>query len=146
MPFGVVILLYLGGLVLVVAEAVMPGAVMGILGVTALIASIVYGFQISPVLGAGQVLVAAVVAPLCIYVGIRKMMLQSSLKDSVSFARDYAEYVGREGETQTDLRPAGIVFVDGRKVDVVTAGELVEKGKRVRVVKVEGNRIVVRAL
>ncbi len=146
MTIGVVILLYVGGLALVVAEAVVPGAVMGLLGTASLVVSVVYGFKISWALGAGQIVVAVVVAPLCLYLGIRKMMLRSSLKDSVSFAKDYEDYVGREGEAQMDLRPAGIVVIDGRKVDVVTSGELVEKGKRVRVVEVEGNRIVVRAV
>jgi membrane-bound serine protease (ClpP class) len=45
----------------------------------------------------------------------------------------------------TELRPAGVVAIDGRRIDVVTGGELVPRGTPVTVVKVEGNRIVVRA-
>ncbi len=37
-------------------------------------------------------------------------------------------------------------MVEDKRLDVVTAGELVGKGRRVRVVKVEGNRIVVKAI
>ena len=40
------------------------------------------------------------------------------------------------------LHPSGVVAIDGKKHDVVTEGGMAEKGDRVRVVKVEGNRVV----
>ena len=141
-----VIVLYLGGLGLIVAETFMPGLVMGIVGLGALAVSVVFGFRHHWGLGGGQALVALVVVPLAFYVASRRLGLKESLEGSVSFAQDYSSWVGREGETVTELRPAGMVLVDGKKLDVVTAGELVEKGKRIRVVKVEGNRIVVRSI
>ena len=49
-----------------------------------------------------------------------------------------------EGEALTMLRPSGMAKFDGKKYSVVTSGELVEKGTVVRVVKVEGSRVVVR--
>jgi membrane-bound serine protease (ClpP class) len=52
--------------------------------------------------------------------------------------------VGKEGIAQSDLRPAGVAVVDGRRVDVVTEGGMIDAGGRVKVVAVEGNRIVVR--
>jgi membrane-bound serine protease (ClpP class) len=142
----IILTLYGIGLGLIIAESVMPGVIMGLLGTAALIASIVLGFRHHWAMGAGQVLLAVVVGPLAVYTGIRRLTLKSTLEGGVSFAQDYGRYVGLEGESQTELRPAGIVEIEGRKVDVVTAGELVEKGKRVRVTKVEGNRIVVRAI
>ncbi|RKY01524.1 nodulation efficiency protein NfeD, partial [Candidatus Poribacteria bacterium] len=33
-------------------------------------------------------------------------------------------------------------LIDGRRVDVVAEGEFIERGRRVEVVKVEGNRVV----
>jgi len=118
---------------------------MGLIGLGLLVTSIVFGFRHNWMIGTAQIVVAVGVTPLCFYVGIRKLTLNSSLEGVVSFAREYSDYLGKEGEAQTDLRPAGIVLIDGRKVDVVTSGEGVDKGKRVRVLKVEGNRIVVRA-
>jgi membrane-bound serine protease (ClpP class) len=142
----IILTLYGVGLGLIIAESVMPGVIMGLLGTAALLTSIVLGFRHHWAMGTGQVLVAVVVGPLAVYTGIRRLTLKSTLEGGVSFAQDYGRYVGLEGESQTELRPAGIVEIEGRKVDVVTAGELVEKGKRVRVTKVEGNRIVVRAI
>jgi len=146
MDLWIVILLYVAGLGMIVAESVMPGLIMGLIGTGALVTSIVFGFQHHWALGSGQVLLAVVVAPTAFYLGIKRLQLKSSLEGNVSFAQDYSAYLGREGESHTELRPAGIVFIDGKKVDVVTAGEMVDRGKRVRVVKVEGNRVVVKAI
>lgn len=51
--------------------------------------------------------------------------------------------VGREGAATTDLRPAGRAEIDGEPFDVVTEGDFIEAGVRVRVVKVEATRIIV---
>ncbi|MDO4572401.1 MAG: NfeD family protein [Clostridia bacterium] len=51
--------------------------------------------------------------------------------------------VGRTGETLTPLRPAGIAEIDGRRLDVMTSGAFVQKGKPVRVTNVEGLHILV---
>ena len=52
-------------------------------------------------------------------------------------------FVGRIGETFTVLRPAGIAEFDGERLNVVTAGEFIQKGVRVIVKEVEGARILV---
>jgi membrane-bound serine protease (ClpP class) len=51
--------------------------------------------------------------------------------------------LGREGVALTKLRPSGTVEIDDHPVDVVTDGEFVELGTRVRVQRVEGARVVV---
>ena len=55
-------------------------------------------------------------------------------------------FLGKEGITTTMLRPAGSVNIDGTRLDVVTDGEFIPKGTKVKVVKVEGMRIVVRKM
>ncbi len=146
MDLWIVLALYLAGLGLIVVETFMPGVVMGLLGLGALGTAIVFGFKHHWGVGAAQVAIALVVVPAALYVAFERLGLKDSLEDSVSFARDYSVYVGKEGEAATELRPAGMVVIDGNKLDVVTSGELVERGRRVRVVKVEGNRIVVKAI
>jgi membrane-bound ClpP family serine protease len=144
MDLWLVVTLYCIGLGLIVTETFIPGVTIGLIGLGLLATSIVFGFRHHWAIGTVQISVAVVVTPLCFWVGIRRLMLRSSLAGGVSFAQDYSGYLGKEGEAQTDLRPAGIVLIEGKKVDVITAGERVEKAKRVRVVKVEGNRVVVR--
>ena len=50
----------------------------------------------------------------------------------------------RSGVAASPLRPAGIATIDGRRVDVVSNGPLIEPGVAVVVDKVDGNRVVVR--
>jgi membrane-bound serine protease (ClpP class) len=52
---------------------------------------------------------------------------------------------GQAGVALTPLRPAGSVEIAGRAVDVVTDGEFIAAGTRVRVTQVEGVRVVVHA-
>ena len=51
--------------------------------------------------------------------------------------------VGAEGVARSILRPSGKAEIGGEFHDVITAGQFVEPGTRVRVVAVEGARIVV---
>jgi len=53
--------------------------------------------------------------------------------------------LGQEGTTLTKLRPAGMVEIGGRRVDVVADSEFLDAGIRVRVCEVEGNRVMVEA-
>jgi membrane-bound serine protease (ClpP class) len=52
--------------------------------------------------------------------------------------------VGREGVAQTVLRPTGIGQIDGKRLDVVAESAMIERGSPIKVVAVEGSRIVVR--
>ncbi|MEN9360915.1 MAG: hypothetical protein RL095_2450 [Verrucomicrobiota bacterium] len=51
--------------------------------------------------------------------------------------------LGLHGKAVTDLRPVGTADIDGQVYDVVTRGEMLDKGELIRVVEVEGNRVVV---
>lgn len=52
---------------------------------------------------------------------------------------------GAQGSAATDLRPSGRALFDGRMVDVVSSGEFIDRGTRVRVVSVGRFRIEVEA-
>lgn len=55
-----------------------------------------------------------------------------------------AALLGAVGEATTDLRPAGKAELLGTRHDVLTEGEYLERGTKVRVVQVNAGRIVVR--
>lgn len=67
----------------------------------------------------------------------------SSKEGVASQAPDLPDWIGKQGEAATDLRPSGTAVIDGRRLDVVTDGEYVEAGSPVVVAQVSGNRIVV---
>ena len=54
------------------------------------------------------------------------------------------ELLHRTGVAITQLRPSGTAFINGKRVDVVTEGGLIEQGASIKVVAVEGLRVVVR--
>ena len=58
---------------------------------------------------------------------------------------DMQKLVGREGVSLTPLRPSGNGDFDGEKLDVVSDGAFIPQGARIRIVRVEGLRILVKA-
>jgi membrane-bound serine protease (ClpP class) len=56
------------------------------------------------------------------------------------------ELLGLTGTALTPLRPSGTVVINGHRVDVVTEGGLVDRDTPVKVVAVEGMRVVVRPI
>ena len=60
-----------------------------------------------------------------------------------SSSDELEKFVGKTGMTLTPLRPAGIIDVEGVRLDVLTRGEFIEKGKEVKIIDIEGSRIVV---
>ncbi|MCS6849570.1 MAG: hypothetical protein NZ700_00195 [Gemmataceae bacterium] len=58
----------------------------------------------------------------------------------------YASLLGAVGTATTPLRPAGMVQFGDQYVDVVAEGSFVAPGARVRVIEVEGNRVVVQEI
>jgi membrane-bound serine protease (ClpP class) len=79
----------------------------------------------------------------------RRLVLDMELTARAGFASapetDRA-WLGKRGTAASTLRPAGIVDIEGERVDVVSDGEFIEAGEPITVVRVDGNRIVVRRL
>ena len=51
--------------------------------------------------------------------------------------------MGVEGIVLTALRPAGTIVVGGKRLDAVSDGSFIEEKTRVRVLEVQGSRILV---
>jgi len=54
--------------------------------------------------------------------------------------------VGEEGVSASELRPSGIARFGKNRLNVVTRGELIETGRKIKIVVIEGNSIVVKEL
>jgi membrane-bound serine protease (ClpP class) len=77
----------------------------------------------------------------------RRLVLESAMPAREGFAsppETDQSWLGKRGVAATTLRPAGIARIEGARVDVVTEAEYVEAGEPVEVIRVDGNRIVVR--
>lgn len=152
-----VLLLFIVAVLFVFIELFLPGGVFGIMGLLAFAGSIVLGFQRYNEAGLWIAAGELVVATVLVVVGIKYfpksyagkiLILGRSLdkKQGYSGTEALEEYVGKEGVSLTHLRPAGIANIDSRRLDVVTEGTFIDKDKNLKVIRVEGNRVVVREI
>ena len=61
-------------------------------------------------------------------------------------SKELEKLIGKSGTAITPLRPAGAAMIQGIRVDVVSQGDFIAKDSEIEVVRVEGNRVVVRDL
>ena len=78
----------------------------------------------------------------------KKFVLSDAEKTNKGFSSHpiSKDLIGAEGIALTTLRPSGTAEINGKKVDVVTESEYVEKGQKLKVITVEGIRVVVKPL
>jgi len=69
---------------------------------------------------------------------------QTSKGGYVAPKAQYETYLGRIGIALTQLRPAGTADFEGEHLDVVTEGGFIGPGTGIKVIAVEGTRIIVR--
>lgn len=77
----------------------------------------------------------------------RRLVLEQELTAQAGYAsapESDRRWIGKRGVTVTALRPAGIAEFDGDRVDVVSEGVFIDAGQSIDVLRVDGNRIVVR--
>lgn len=153
-----IIICALVGIILLVVEMFMPGfGLPGIAGIVFLFGSIVLTWrQHGAYAGLGATLVVLSLAGIMVTTALKSassgriwrsnLVLKDSMEkpDTLPENQDLLRLLGREGTALTVLRPAGMVDVDGERVNVVSRGEFLPKGARVVVEEVEGSRVVVR--
>jgi len=149
---SLLIILLAAGSLLIGAEIFIPGAVAGTLGALALTGAVLVAFGISTTCGfyvaIGVVVLSGVTVALWIKLfprsSIGKAMTLSEDGKSFKATDQHPSLLNKTGVAQSDLRPAGFALIDGQRVDVVCEGGLIAQGKPVTVVRIDGNRIVVR--
>uniref|UniRef100_UPI00406C45B4 NfeD family protein n=1 Tax=Psychrobacillus sp. FSL H8-0483 TaxID=2921389 RepID=UPI00406C45B4 len=149
------IIIFIIGAILIIAEFFLPFGISGILGVIAIIFSIILAggdlVQMSI-----AVLIALTVAILGMVIMMKffrkglKALNKVILTDATTTEQGYVsnqnrlDLVGKLAETMTPLRPAGTIRIGNERIDAVSDGSFIGKDKLVKIIKVEGSRIVVR--
>lgn len=146
----IIVLLVLGA-ILMLLETFLPGLITGILGFLCWVAAVIlsyrdFGLQTGNLV-LGGVLVGLVIGVLCWLKffpesRIARLFISRSAVGELGVSKP--ELVNCTGVTITQLRPSGTAFINGKRVDVVTEGTLIEQGASIKVVAVEGLRVVVR--
>jgi membrane-bound serine protease (ClpP class) len=158
------LLLALVGVVLLVAELLfLPGfGIAGVLGILALLAGLVLS-MLGPgstaqfiMLVGGRVVFALLFAMAASLVLLRfmthlpfgrRMILDTGLAAAKGYAsapESDLRWLGKRGVAHSMLRPAGIADIEGQRVDVVSNGEMIDAGQPIEVIRVDGNRVVVK--
>jgi len=141
------------GVLFLLAEIFVPGAVLGILGALLTLAGVAGGFSHGATAGLSLLLGAVGGGVLLGWLGIRvfprsptgrRLILQQNGREWHGYDGGNQALAGTRGTSHSPLRPAGIAIIGDQRVDVVTRGEMIDAGKPVEVIEVEGNRIVVR--
>lgn len=148
------ILLQLLGIVVIIAEFILPSA--GLLTIAALS---LFGYSLFLVfttisINAGFIflVVDLIMVPVFIWIGIKILAaspatLKTSLKSeegATVLQPGYEQLLGLEGKSTTDLRPSGTASINGKRYDVVSNGEYIIKGTNIIVTAINGNRVVVK--
>lgn len=149
------LILLLVGLICIVLEIFVPSGILGIIGGGAILgALVVSGADMGHM--AFSIGIAILVAIILAIVLFRKIDVNRGifrylvLQDSTSTEKGYVsnenrlDLIGKEGRTLTFLRPAGTAVFGNERYDVVTEGSFIDRDKKIKIVKVEGTRIVVR--
>ena len=67
-------------------------------------------------------------------------------EDGYSNTLGWESLQGETGNADTDLHPSGWVRVKDQRIFVVSEGEFIEEGKEIKILSVDGNRVLVREL
>lgn len=145
------------GLAFVLAEVLFPSfGILAVLATASIVGAVVLAFQEGASTGVNFLIATAVLLPFTLFLAF-KILPRSPFgkyftSPGLSFAGQAAtdardlELVGAEGVLDGPCKPAGIARLAGRRVDVVTRGEWLAAGEPVRVLEVQGNRVVVARL
>ena len=148
------IILQLVGVVVIIAEIILPSG-----GILSIVALSVFGYslyiafsEISKTVGFAFVAADLVLIPVLVIVGL-KLLARSPVTLRKTLSREegvssqspeLVSYIDMQGTAVTNLRPAGMAVINGKRVDVVTRGEYIEKDSAIIVTAVTGNQIIVR--
>lgn len=150
-------ILFIAGIVLMLLEMFVPSfGILGILGLLALSSGIVLAAynsgQALTSLGIaflGALIVLAIAFRYLKHRGVwNKFILKDEFKSESGYTTSASKehLIGKTGTALTVLRPSGTALIDDERIDVVTNGEYIEPSRPIKVVQVEGTRVVVREL
>lgn len=150
----VLILVVIGFILLLIELLIIPGfGFTGIMGLLSLVVASYtaytrLNFLTGLITSLGSLIVIILSLKLFPKTGIwKKLRLEKAETKEDGFqasTKDLKALIGKEGISSTPLRPSGTATIDGRRVDVVTEGIFLPQDSKIKVINVEGNRVVVR--
>jgi membrane-bound serine protease (ClpP class) len=160
---GIGLLIFLFGIGLLLVEIfVIPGfGVAGISGIILIVAGLLFTLDTNTGTWSAATLTLAQALIMMLVIGgllayilpktslWRSVILETEERSEAGYSAptsDLEMLRGKTGVALTPLRPAGIALIDGERVDVVSEGGFIERNAQVKVINVEGNRVIVRPI
>ncbi|MDB6024318.1 MAG: rane protein [Verrucomicrobiales bacterium] len=145
--------LLIAGVVLMLLELILPGMVAGIVGFGCLVAAVIMSYSRFGSQTGNLILLCVVVALIGAAILWVRFFPDSPMarpfisKTSIgNIGAEKPELLNQTGTAHTTLRPSGTAVINGQRVDVVTEGTMIDRGTPIKVVQIEGMRVVVRAI
>lgn len=148
-----IIILFLVGIICLVVEVIAPGAVLGVLGGTAMVGGCIvaftrFGFTGGLLASGVAVVLLAVALYLEFYLlprtKVGKQMFVTTSVDSTSQAPVGTDsLIGKTAEAVTTLAPSGYVVIDGHRYEAFCSSGLAAKGSSLKVTAHDNFRIIV---
>lgn len=146
------------GLLLMAAEMLLPtGGIIFVLGIGGMVAGLAMVFNTSTTHGLVTTIAVFVLIPILGPVLVyywpktsmgKKFFLAGPDEDatiaSMPVHLELEGLRGRYGKTVSALRPSGVAEFDGRRVDTISEGEMIDPGQWVRCIEVRAGRVIVR--
>lgn len=145
------------GAVMLVAELLIPTGVLFILGLISVIVGVTLSFTYGETSTGFITLIVVLIAfPLAISVGLwlypklpmGSQVLSAPVDDgtvaSMPGTSELEKYRGRIGKTVSPMRPSGVVDFEGRRVDCITEGIMLDVDAWVKCIDVKFGRVIVR--
>jgi membrane-bound serine protease (ClpP class) len=140
------------GLALLFFEILLPGLILGTCALLTLAASVFVAYTETEEILYGHLFLGVTVVSLTSaiiwfikYFPSTKMGRQLVSTSTVGdLGIDFTDLINQTGTAYTDLRPSGKATIGDQRLNVVTEGSYIEKDNSVKVIVVEGNRVVVR--
>jgi membrane-bound ClpP family serine protease len=151
------LLLFGAGILLIFLEFFLPGAISGTIGTALLILSLFIAGGNALQMGV-SILISLFFTILAFFMMIKvfdkklilfnKMILFDSARKEDGYVSNInrTDLLDKEGIALTILRPAGTVIINSERIDAVSEGGFIDQNAKVKVIKVEGARIVVREI
>ncbi len=147
--------IFITGLILLIVEAIIPGfGLPGISGIILIITGTILamGTITSALVSLSvAIIITAIITILLIKFGhksphLENVVLNTQQKDDEGYLSTITQdkYLGKTGITISELRPSGIIEIDGRRLDALSEGVFIPRESTVKVVRVEGSKIIVR--
>src|SRR5262245_15953268 len=150
--------LILVALLLLAAELFIPSfGVLFVLGIAGLVVGVAFAFGHSTVHGLVTLIAVFVIVPILAPVLLhywpktalgRRFFLTGTEEDDTLAKMptnlELEQLRGRYGKTVSALRPSGVVEFDGRRVDTMSEGGMIDPGQWVRCIDVKAGKVIVR--